>query len=213
MIIIGIDLSGPANNLDTECVVFEERDDVLQLIGGICGATDRDIVAALRSIECPETVIVGLDAPLSYQFGGGDRPADRDLRQTLIKAGLYPGSVMPPTMTKMAYLTLRGMGVARLIADAGSGKMRVAEVHPGGAMVLGGAPLTAVKAFKNNSRARTLLLAWLAGQGLRGIDRQNPTDHYVAACACALAAWKWVRRRSAWLWPACKPHHPYDFVC
>jgi hypothetical protein len=50
-----------------------------------------------------EEVVVGIDAPLSYAVGGGDRPADRDLRRVVIAAGMRPGPVMPPTLTRMAY--------------------------------------------------------------------------------------------------------------
>ncbi|ABA88731.1 protein of unknown function DUF429 [Syntrophotalea carbinolica DSM 2380] len=213
MKIIGMDLSGPSNTDETVCVVFEEQGALLRLVDFIDGATDRDIVAMLAAVEHCEPVVIGLDAPLSYNPGGGDRPSDKDLRQAIIKAGLHSGSVMTPTMTRMAYLTLRGMGIARLVAAVGSTMFRVVEVHPGGAMVLGGADIEAVKAMKTDGVARQSLLAWLAGEGLQGVARDHATDHYVAACACALAAWKWSRGRSVWYWPACAPYHPYDFAC
>lgn len=213
MKIIGMDLSGPSNTDDTVCVVFEEQGGLLRLVDGIDGATDLDIVAMLAAMDHSESVVIGLDAPLSYNPGGGDRLSDRDLRQAVMKAGLHPGSVMTPTMTKMAYLTLRGMGIARLVAAVGSAGFSVVEVHPGGAMALGGADVEAVKAMKTDGAARQGLLAWLAGEGLQGVKRANVSDHYVAACACALAAWKWSRGRSVWYWPACTPHHPYDFAC
>ncbi len=213
MKIIGMDLSGPSNTADTDCVVFEEQGGALHLVGCVSGATDEDIVAILTTLASSEAVSIGLDAPLSYNPGGGDRPSDRDLRQTVVKAGLHPGSVMTPTMTKMAFLTLRGMGVARIIAEMCSVLVRVVEVHPGGAMALGGASLEAVKAFKTEKDSRQVLLEWLVEEGLKGIARQDPSDHYVAACACSLAAWKWSQGRSVWCWPSCTPHHPYDFAC
>lgn len=212
--IIGIDLSGPSNTADTVCTLFEERGASLRLVDCVRGATDTDIVDIFAGLKNAEPCHVGLDAPLSYNPGGGDRPADKDLRRAVMKVGLLSGSVMTPTLTRMVYLTLRGLAVARLIAGAEGGLIRVAEVHPGAAMALGGAPVDAVKSFKSDPEARQALLQWLEGEGLRGVcGEANPADHYVAACACALAAWKWARNRSAWLWPACAPHHPFDFAC
>ena len=158
-------------------------------------------------------MIAGIDAPLSYNIGGGDRPADAALRKKIIAAGLRPGSVMVPTMTRMVYLTLRGMAVARLLRAAHE-KTAVVEVHPGAAMVLRGAPVDDVAAFKFDSKCRLNLLAWLEGQGLRNVAAvQEPTDHYVAACGAALAAWKWHINETKWLHRAVLPFHPFDFAC
>lgn len=212
--IIGIDLSGPSNTADTVCVVFEERGQALCLVDVVAGATDSDIATLVAGLDKAETCHVGLDAPLSYNPGGGDRPSDRALRRAVVQAGLHPGSVMTPTLTRMSYLTLRGMGVARLVDSTGGSKVRVVEVHPGAVMAFGGASLDAVRAFKFDRAARQVLLEWLESAGLQGVRRDdNPSDHYVAACACALAAWKWSQDLAAWVWPACPPHHPYDFVC
>ena len=88
------------------------------------------------------------------------------------------------------------------------------EVHPAAALALGGAPVEAVCSLKAAPAARQVLLRWLEGEELQGVCRQaNPSDHYVASCACALAAWKWSRGRASWLWPARPPYHPYDFSC
>ena len=120
--IIGIDLSGPSNTADTVCTLFEGRGTALHLIDCLQGSTDADIVKLVVGLQIAEACYVGLDAPLSYNPGGGDRPADKDLRSRLMNAGLAPGSVMAPTMTRMAYLTLRGMAVARLIEGAGGAR-------------------------------------------------------------------------------------------
>lgn len=106
------------------------------------------------------------------------------------------------------------MAVARLIEGASGSKVRLVEVHPAAALALGGAPVEAVGFFKSEPASRQVLLHWLQGEGLQGVCREaNPSDHYVAACACALASWKWSQGRSSWLWPACPPHHPFDFSC
>jgi hypothetical protein len=38
-----------------------------------------------------DQIAVGLDAPLSYNPGGGDRPADACLRKAVVGAGLRQG--------------------------------------------------------------------------------------------------------------------------
>ncbi len=212
--IVGIDLSGPSNTSDTSVVVFSEKSDHLQLIASVEGATDEDIVQLFSRLPSDSPLKVGLDAPLSYNPGGGDRPSDRALRKETIARGMHPGSVMTPTSTRMVYLTLRGLAIARMLESSNLPGVNVVEVHPGAAMALGGADITAVKSFKREPEACQNLLRWLESQGVRGIAGQaDPTDHYVASCACALAAWKWSRGRPCWLWKAALPHHPYDFSC
>ena len=120
---------------------------------------------------------------------------------------------MAPTMTRMAYLTLRGISVARLLLAACEG-IKIVEVHPVAAMALRGAPINDVIELKNCAKSRRNLLAWLSLQGLKNIaDIENPNDDYVAACACALSAWKWNQKKTAWLYPAEQPVHPFDYAC
>jgi predicted nuclease with RNAse H fold len=120
---------------------------------------------------------------------------------------------MPPTLTRMAYLTLRGIVVARSLRLARD-DIQIVEVHPGGTMALRGAPTAAVAGLKHHESARRALLAWLQRQGLKGISAAaKPSDHYVAACAAALAAWKWHRNEAVWRHPAAPPHHPFDYAC
>ncbi|MFP3489293.1 DUF429 domain-containing protein, partial [Staphylococcus sp. SIMBA_130] len=93
------------------------------------GATDEKIYEQFRG---KKDVTIGIDAPLSYQPGGGDRPSDRALRQRIVKAGMRSGSIMTPTMTRMVYLKLRGISLSRgLEANA-----HIVEVHPGAAIGL-----------------------------------------------------------------------------
>jgi len=91
---------------------------------------------------------------------------------------------------------------------------RIVEVHPGAAMALRGAPIDDVRTYKTDSGAQQQLLGWLFSQGMICKQlHQNPEDHAVAACAAALAAWKWDRGETRWVEPAAPPHHPYDFAC
>lgn len=212
-VVIGIDLSGPTNIEDTALVVL--RGDARELaLEEVCnGVGDAEIFRLIARYAADDAFVVGIDAPLSYNPGGGDRPGDKALRKLLTRHGLASGSVMTPTMTRMAYLTLRGMGVARGIVEVGREKARVAEVHPAAAMVLRGAPPEALMAMKRDAGARGELLAWLEGQGLAGVSAQSaPTDHYVAACGAALGGWGWSRSEHKWSEPATLPLHPFDFV-
>ncbi len=179
------------------------------------GARDRDIYDLAVLLLSKGAAVFGLDAPLSYNPGGGDRRADAELRKRIVAAGLHPGSVMVPTMTRMAYLTLRGISVARMLqAIDRRGPCSVVEVHPGGAMALRGAPAADVRQFKTKAESRDRLLAWLERQGLQGASIcPGPTEHFVAACASALAAWHWHRGQSVWLAPAQPPIHPFDYCC
>lgn len=217
MIVIGMDLSGPGNTADTAVTVFRKHGRELRLSTALNGAEDKDIAALAASLDPEEDVVAGIDAPLSYNPGGGDRPGDAGLRKTLCAAGMHPGSVMTPTMTRMVYLTLRGMAVARLLHQAND-RIRIAEVHPGGTLTLRGAALEDVKAFKKSPDARHRLLEWLNSRGLKGVagggkrpDRVS--DHYVAACGAALGAWKWFSGEPAWIHPASPPFHPFDYTC
>lgn len=212
MHVVGIDLAGPANAKGTALVVLSVADGVARCVHQVVGADDARLVAVVADL--PPPVVVALDAPLSYQPGGGDRDADKALRVRLVAAGLPSGSVMTPTMTRMAYLTLRGVVVARLMQGLPH-PPRVVEVHPGGAMVLRGAPLEALRTMKRDPAARRELRAWLESEAaLDGLQPERDLeDHHVAAAAAALAGWGWARGDTRWLYEARPPLHPFDFAC
>src|ERR1051325_8918367 len=114
MRIIGIDLSGPRNFADTCLVSFEERDEKIHLVEVHEGADDHKILVAITNLSPKERIVIGIDAPLSYNSTGGDRPSDAALRRFVHEQGGHVG-IMPPTMIRMVYLTLRGMTVTRLL--------------------------------------------------------------------------------------------------
>lgn len=215
MYIAGIDLSGPGNVKDTVLTVFKAKDDELYLHRTIEGAGDAAILDCITGFVNESEVVTGIDAPLSYNISGGDRPSDSFLRKIITEVGLHHGSIMVPTMTRMVYLTLRGISLARLLQSIQTGfPLSLVEVHPGAAMALRDAPIEVVRGFKHDLQARIVLLKWLDQQGLRNIDtNKNPSDHYVAACAAALAAWKWRSKEPKWLHEAKPPFHPFDFAC
>jgi predicted nuclease with RNAse H fold len=212
--IFGIDLSGPSNTKESTLVSFEKKNNSLQMITAIEGATDLSIYDAIAENPSNVKVVVGIDAPLSYNLGGGDRKSDKDLRKHIIEKGMHSGSVMAPTLTRMAYLTLRGISVSRFLESQQIKKIHIVEVHPSGAMALRGAPVKSIKKMKTSTKAKQTLLQWLEKQGLNGIDLSGSvSDHYVAACAAALAAWKWHLGESVWFFKSEMPFHPYDFAC
>ena len=214
MYVIGIDLSGPANAADTAVVAYKVQRDRLVLTETHPGADDHAILAGFQEWCAKDEVVAGIDAPLSYNVGGGDRPGDTRLRAAIIDAGLRSGTVMAPTFNRMVYLTLRGISVCRLRQTLGPRMPSVVEVHPSATMVLRGGPVKHVLAFAADQNARRPLLNWLEGQRLDGIiTSKMPSAHYVAACACALAAWKWAVGRPIWVQKALPPIHPFDFAC
>ena len=93
-------------------------------------------------------------------------------------------------------------------------KCSIVEVHPGATLALHGAPVEEILTFKKDQGACTKLLDWLEDQGMKGIKgAAEPTDHYVACCASALAVWKWHSKMSKWVYPARLPFDPFDFAC
>jgi predicted nuclease with RNAse H fold len=178
------------------------------------GVTDLSIYKAIAENSANVKVIIGIDAPLSYNPGGGDRKSDKDLRKHIIAKEMHSGSVMPPTLNRMAYLTLRGISVSRFLESHPNKQINIVEVHPSGSMALRGAPVKSIKEMKRSTKAKQTLLQWLENQGLKGIDLAGSvSDHYVAACAAALAAWKWNLGESVWIFKSEMPFHPYDFAC
>jgi predicted nuclease with RNAse H fold len=211
--VLGIDLAGPSNRAATAAALFSVRGEDLECRSLHEGLDDRDLADLLETeVPAEAGLIAGLDAPLSYNPGGGDRPGDCELRRRLVASGLSPGTVMVPTMSRMVYLTLRGVVIARLLAVLRPG-CRVVEVHPAGALVLRGAPVADIHALKKSAKSRHSLLAWLGDHGLDGLPATATSDHAVAACAAALAAWQWQRGQSCWTCPADPPVHPFDFAC
>lgn len=214
MTVVGIDLSGPRNSAETYLVSFEEKGNELHLQNICAGADDEKILQTILKLENREPITIGIDAPLSYNLCGGDRPSDKDLRRVVKEKGGSAG-IMPPTMIRMVYLTVRGVTLTRLFESFKTEyKIQIVEIHPGACMILHDADVKDVKAFKKDMDARLRLLQWLESRGVKGILATDlNADHYVAACAAAFGAWQWKLGKSVWKFPANPPHHPYDFAC
>ena len=220
MKVIGIDLSGPANHKDTVMTVFQLKNDQLILEDIIVHASDEMIISAIKSAASEVDVVIGIDAPLSYQDGGGDRPQDKSIRQFIKGYGLSGSSIMPPTLTRMVYLTLRGMSLTRRIMAMNLlEKIRLVEVHPGAAIGTRIGGLDGLKHalhYKKEVESRKAIFEWFQTIGFRGLpDEIFLSSHQIDACAAALAAWHWAdpTKQPLWHWKTISAEHPFEFCC
>jgi len=213
-VILGIDLSGPANAQGTALAWFGDQGDRLAFAGYRLGAIDAEILELSHELASTDPLAIGIDAPLSYGVPSGSRPSDKALREKVVELGGKPGAVMAPTAPRMAYLTLRGVALTRMFAAVqGAHTISIVEIHPGAAFLLRGAPVADVHGLKSDPSARGRLLDWLRRRGMTEIpDHLAASDHTVAACAAALATWEWRKGTSPWLAPAEPPAHPFDFA-
>lgn len=219
MKIIGIDLSGPSNHKDTVLVVFEVEGKQLKLMKYRSHMSDEDILKEISAQSETDEVVIGMDAPLSYEDGGGDRESDRSLRRFIVEIGMKPGSIMAPTYNRMVYLTLRGTKLSREIENQVSRHpISIVEVHPGAVIGsrLSAAEKNHVLTYKQSTEVRKLLLGWFERQQLIGIpETAAEQSHVIDACAAALGAWHWgdSAYTPKWMYAAKPPLHPYDFCC
>ncbi len=215
LLYMGLDLSGPSNPGDTALSWFAPEEAALSFAGQLTDTGDSGILDLLRDLYDRYEVLFGVDAPLSYQDGGGRRDCDTDLSSRLTDEGLDFIGVMAPTYSKMGWLTLRGIGLARsieLMPEAH--RVRIVEVHPGATMGLHGAPKKALRRYKRGDmQAIHALQSWFAEEGMGGLPEFDSSSHVVDSCAAALAAWRWHTGDSAWLAEARPPERPYDFAC
>ena len=213
--IIGIDLAGPGNAADTAMACFRVDGGRLTFLASRCDGSDKEIHSVVQQLSKSSRVVIGLDAPLSYEAGGGDRARDKAIRRVIGERGMHPGSIMAPTAYRMVYLTLRGVMLSRILEGLQDKyPVEIIEAHPLAAMGLRGAPLSALKTYKKSTVGRTELLRWFSAMGMKGIrPPKECSSHFVDACGAALAAWQWHIDEPAWIEKADGPFHPYDFAC
>ncbi|BBP44141.1 DUF429 domain-containing protein [Thiosulfativibrio zosterae] len=176
---VGIDLAGPANFADT-CMAIEWQGK----LNIHCGCSDTDILKILAPYLGKTPVFIALDAPLTYQEGGGYRDVDRALRQHLNQHGFAKIGVMAPTMTKMVYLTLRGLRLKECLSALP--QTTLFETHPGAALLFSGADYDRVCNIKSNPQALATITDFLKQQ----IAFKQPItqDHQAMAVAAMLSA-------------------------
>jgi uncharacterized protein len=219
MRIIGIDLSGPSNHKDTVMAVFEKAGNQLKCIKLVSSISDLEILNEISKQSQTSEVVIGVDAPLSYEDGGGDRKGDQLLRQYIISLGMKSGSIMPPTFNRMVYLTLRGIKLSREIANLQTPHpISLVEVHPGAVIGsrLAKEDFEYVLEYKQKLSSRSYLKEWFKSQNVMMIpDQVAQESHMIDACAAALGAWHWKDPLLVpkWLMPAVHPLHPYDYCC
>jgi uncharacterized protein len=219
MRVIGIDLSGPSNHKDTVLSVFEKEGNQLKFVKWISNISDQAILNEILLQSQHGEVVIGIDAPLSYEDGGGDRQGDRELRKFIVGLGMKPGSIMPPTLNRMVYLTLRGIKLTREIENIRTpNPVSIVEVHPGAVM---GSRLSKndfefVLNYKQDLLSRLFIWDWLGQQDLVGLPiLSGEPSHWIDACAAALGAWHWKDHslKPSWLFKAVPLLHPYDYCC
>lgn len=219
MRVIGIDLSGPSNHKDTVLTVFERQDGQLIFLKLLKNMGDLEILKEIQAQSLVDEVVIGMDAPLSYEDGGGDRQGDKQLRRFIVTLGMKSGSIMPPTLNRMVYLTLRGIKLSREISNLSTSyPVSIVEVHPGAVIGsrLSSPDLEYVLSYKQSLPARTWIRDWLGKQKLTNlpvfIDEES---HLIDACAAALGAWHWKdpMLQPKWFFPGNPPLHPYDYCC
>ncbi|AJD92777.1 hypothetical protein JMA_34600 [Jeotgalibacillus malaysiensis] len=214
MIIIGIDLSGPSNHQDTVASAFY-MEEFLTLKKTVAGASDHDILNLVQECLTEGEVIIGIDAPLSYQDGGGDRPHDKALRHIMKVGGLNGSSIMTPTMTRMVYITLRGIQLTRMLSEL-SEAITILEVHPGAAIGLRMKDPAPALSYKKDSSMRAEIFFWLQRQGMNGLTEKNAaTTHSIDSCGAALAAWHYTAsdKQPVWSYEQTSAAHPYVMCC
>lgn len=219
MKVIGIDLSGPANHKDTVLTVFQVKNDRLFFEDMVVDVSDEMMVSTIIAAASEEDVVVGIDAPLSYQDGGGDRPQDKSIRQFIKSFGLSGSSIMPPTLTKMVYITLRAISLSRRIMACNDfKKIRLVEVHPGAAIGvrIGEEDLYHALNYKKYLASRKVIFDWFKTIGFSGLpDEISFVSHQIDSCGAALAAWHWADPTNPpkWLWNETSPEHPFEYCC
>ncbi|MGG3468763.1 DUF429 domain-containing protein [Neobacillus pocheonensis] len=219
MRVIGIDLSGPSNHKDTVLSVFEKQENQLKFLKWKNNISDHEILKEISEQSQIDEVVLGIDAPLSYEDGGGDREGDRELRKFIVGLGMKPGSIMPPTLNRMVYLTLRGIKLSREIGSLQTPyPISIVEVHPGAVI---GSRLSQndfeyVLNYKQNLSVRNFIRNLLGKQNLVDLPILiEEESHSIDACAAALGAWHWKDPafRPKWNFPAKPPLHPYEYCC
>ncbi|MBA2175095.1 DUF429 domain-containing protein [Halobacillus locisalis] len=214
MNIIGIDLSGPSNHKDTVAAAFHEKGERLEFDYRIQGASDVDLLDFVSSYADEGRVIVGIDSPLSYQDGGGDRLFDRELRRFAKDLGMKSGSVMTPTLTRMIYLTARGIHLAHSLKTIE--RVEVVEVHPGVALAsrLSAEDFHHALSYKKEPTGLEWVTDWLTSTFLTTSLPPVHESHDVDAVLASIAAWHWAAegKSPTWCMDAEPPHYPFPIT-
>ncbi|RSK26829.1 DUF429 domain-containing protein [Bacillus sp. HMF5848] len=215
MYYVGIDLSGPANKKDTSLAVFCEIHKKVVYKCLYKNVSDCDIFEIIGGLVKQGKVNIAIDAPLSYQDGGGDRAQDKELRKVIKDLGMKSGSIMPPTLTKMVYITLRGMYLASLLKNEYNKQIEIVEVHPGAVLAFRLTPSTRhLLAYKQCDNYYEEILQHIFFLHESGLETKHiESNHDLDACLAAFACYEYKERRHKWIYPAQPPFHRYPLIC
>ncbi|MBN2647186.1 MAG: DUF429 domain-containing protein [Thiotrichales bacterium] len=191
-IFIGIDLSGPANCQDTSLCSFDGDD--LKIYRACDDAWLQNHLNELHSMNRP--IFLAIDAPLSYQPGGGYRDVDRALRQLLNEKGYSKIGVMSPTFNRMVYLTLRAFRLKEICTYYPN--IKLFETHPGAALAIFGADYKELLTIKSCFEKGTQLIKPLLDELAFSTEFQVESDHDVMAISAMLSAYRYANQSSLW---------------
>lgn len=209
---IGIDLSGPANIKDTALTLAFGDEERLTVTAVMEHCSDMEIYNLIGELVS-EKPLIAIDAPLSYNQGGGFRPGEKALTTYLREKQLFRPGIMAPTMTKMVYLTLRGISLAHMLKE-NFDTVQIFENHPGSTLLLNGFDAHLVKQFKKEAGPRTAIIEGLSSRGMAFPNTEvGFSDHQLASCAACFCAWLFARGAAKWVHPAEHPFHPFPIVC
>ena len=214
-IFFGIDLSGPVNIIDTVISWFkyDRSKEKLNLIDYKIGADDYFIFNIIKDLSINNDLFLAIDAPLSYNMNGGDRESDKSLREFLKKKNIKTSSVMTPTMTRMSYLTLRGISITRILETLKK-KPKVIEVHPFVSLLINGANKEDIKNVKKNEKAKQNIFNFLKKRQISNLPViVSKNDHFISSVIAAQIAYFYSKNQYQWRSKRKFPFHPYDFVC
>lgn len=211
MEIIGLDLSGPSNVAETALTHLRvSADGETGLVDVELGVSDEAVRRRVKGVD--GAVVLGMDAPLSYAPGGGLREMDRALRDALASRGFERNYVMAPTMTRMVYLTVRGMTIARFFDERES--VQIMEVHPIAALLWRGVRESDARQLKDSAESRERVVARIQESLVPDLPTSAAdSDHVICSAAAAVAARDAAHDRAAWRYDDESPHHPFPLVC
>ena len=214
-IFLGIDLSGPVNIIDTAISWFkyDYLNEQLVLINYKIGADDNFIFNIVKDLSRNNNLLIAIDAPLSYNIKGGDRKSDQSLRKFLKERDFKTSSVMTPTMTRMSYLTLRGISITRILETLNN-KPKIIEVHPFISLLINGANKVDIDNVKKNTKAKKNILTFLKKRQISDLPIiASKNDHFLSSIIAARIAYLYSKNQYQWISKRKFPFHPYDFVC
>ena len=120
---------------------------------------------------------------------------------------------MTPTMSRMSYLTLRGIAITRILETI-KNKPQIIEVHPFVSLLINGGNNEDIVNVKKNVRSKQNILNFLEKRKFENLPiKASENDHLLASIIAAEIAYFYSKNEYNWINKKKFPFHPYDFVC